>query len=86
MTQAPILALFDFSKAFVVETNAIDLGVGAVLMQEGKSLAYLNQALAPKRLGLSVYDKELLAVLVAVDKWRHYLKGGHFILRLIMTT
>ena len=32
-------------------------------------------------MGLSVYDKELLVVLVAVDKWRHYLEGGHFIIK-----
>ena len=66
MTQAPILALPDFSKQFVVETYACDNGVGAVLMQEGKPLAYISQGLAPKHLGLSVYDKELIAVLVAV--------------------
>ena len=33
-------------------------------------------------MGLSVYDKELLAVLVAIDKWRHYLEGNHFIIKI----
>ena len=42
-------------------------------------LAFLSQVLGPKHLGLSIYEKELLAVLMAVDKWRHYLEGGRFI-------
>ena len=66
MTQASVLALPDFSKPFVVETNACDNGVRAVLMQEGRPLAYISQGLAPK---LSAYDKELIAVLVVVDRW-----------------
>lgn len=37
-------------------------------MQGGRPLAFINQALAPKDLGLSVYDKELLAVLIAIEK------------------
>ena len=54
MTQAPILALPDFSKPFVLEIDACDSGVGAVLMQEGRSLAYISQAPDPKHLGLSM--------------------------------
>lgn len=81
MTQSPVLAFPDFSKTFVVETDACDSGVGAVLMQEGRPLAYISQGLAPRHLGLSVYDKELIAVLVVVDKWRHYLENNPFIIR-----
>lgn len=50
-------------------------------MQEGKPLAYISQGLAPKHLGLSVYDKELIAVLVAVEKWRHYLENNQFVIK-----
>ena len=60
-----ILALTDFSIPFAVEINACDNVVGAILMQEGRPLAYIGQGLAPKHLGLSVYDKELIVVLVA---------------------
>jgi len=81
MTEAPLLALLDFSKKFVVETNASDKGIGVVLMQERRPLAYISQALAPKHLGLSVYDKELLAVLGVIEKWRHYLKVSPFIIK-----
>lgn len=47
-------------------------------MQENRPLAYLSKALAQKHLGLSTYEKELLAVIEAVNKWKAYLIGGHF--------
>ena len=81
LTQAPILALLDFSKPFILETDACDSGVGAVLVQEGKPSAFLSQALAPKHFGLSIYDKELLAVIIAVEKRRDYLEGNQFIIK-----
>ena len=41
----------------------------------------MSQVLSPKHLGLSIYEKELLAVLMAVDCWRHYLEGNKFIIK-----
>ncbi|KAL0446469.1 UNVERIFIED_CONTAM: Retrovirus-related Pol polyprotein from transposon [Sesamum latifolium] len=81
MTRAPVLALPNFSQPFVVETDACGKGIGAVLMQEGRPIAYLSKALAPKNLGLSTYEKKFLALLLAVTKWKHYLMGNHFIIR-----
>ena len=81
MSEVPILGLPNFNQPFVLETDASDCGVGAVLMQGGRSLAFISQTLAPKHLCLSVYNKELLAVLIVVEKWRHYLEGGKFIIR-----
>ncbi|KAK4394518.1 hypothetical protein Sango_1606100 [Sesamum angolense] len=50
-------------------------------MQEGRPIAYLSKALATKNLGLSTYEKEFLALLLAVTKWKYYLQGHHFIIR-----
>lgn len=81
ISTAHVLALPDFTKTFIVETDACSTGMGAVLIQEGRSIAYLSKALTTKNRGLSTYEKEYMAVLTAVDKWRHYLQCGHFIVR-----
>lgn len=56
-------------------------GIGAVLMQEGHPLAYISRQLKGKQLHLSIYEKELLAVIFAVRKWRHYLLPNHFVIK-----
>jgi hypothetical protein len=78
LSTAPVLALPDFSQPFALETDACDNGVGAVLMQQGHPLAFISKALGPKNKGLSTYEKEYLAILVAIDQWRHYLQTGEF--------
>lgn len=81
MTETPVLALPDFGKTFVIETDACRNGVGAVMMQDNRPIAYMSKALSPKHLGLSTYEKEMLAVIMAVQKWREYLLGHQFIIR-----
>ncbi|KAJ3687163.1 hypothetical protein LUZ61_016327 [Rhynchospora tenuis] len=81
MTSTPVLTLPDYSKPFQVETDASAMGIGAVLMQENRPIAYLSKSLGSKNQGLSTYEKELLALLTAVKKWKHYLMGGPFIIR-----
>ena len=81
LVTAPVLALPDFSKQFVLETDASDLGVGAVLQQDGHPLAFLSKPLGPRNKGLSTYEKELLAILLAVEHWRQYLQTAEFIIK-----
>lgn len=78
---APVLALPDFSLQFVVDTDACDVGIGAVLSQQGHPLAYVSRALGPRNRGLSVYEKEYLAILLAVQQWRSYLQLAEFVIR-----
>ncbi|XP_026450766.1 uncharacterized protein LOC113350878 [Papaver somniferum] len=80
MVTAPVLALPDFSKPFVLETNACSTGVGDILMQLGKPIAFYSKALGPKALALSTYEKKLLAIVMEVQKWKHYLSNNHFII------
>jgi hypothetical protein len=69
---APVLALPDFSKTFVVEKDASDKGIGVVLQQVGHPIAYMSRALGLKNQGLSTYGKESLVILMAIDHWRTY--------------
>jgi hypothetical protein len=70
---APVLALPDFSKPFSIQTDPSELGVGAVLLQEGHPLAFVSKALGPRTRSLSTYENEYLAVLVAIEQWHAYL-------------
>jgi hypothetical protein len=73
MMSTPGLALPDFDENFVVETDVCEDGIGPVLMQRHRPIAYLSKALSVKNKGMSIYDKEFLALLMAVEKWRTYL-------------
>ena len=81
MIEAPVLALPDFAQDFIVETDASGMGIGAVLMQKGHPIAFISKALSSKHQSLSVYDKEMFAILFAVKKWQHFLMGRHFTIR-----
>jgi len=78
MTTTPVLGLPNFSEVFVLETDASDKGIGAVLAQNGKLLVYMSKAIGPRQRGWSVYSKEMLAIIEAIRLWRPYLLGRRF--------
>ena len=78
MASTPVLALPNFTKPFFIECDASGRGIGAVLMQKGRPLAYISKALSGKNLAMSTYDKEMLAIVFAVQKWHPYLMGQYF--------
>jgi hypothetical protein len=75
-----VLSLPDFSQPFHIETDACGYGVGVVLTQNSHPLAHISKALSPRNQGLSVYEKEYLAILMAVEQWRHYLLHNEFVI------
>jgi len=81
MTTPPVLGMPDFTKTFIIECDASGEGIGAVLMQAGQPLAYLSQGLKGRSLDFSTYEKELLPLVMAVRKLRHYLLGYSFKVR-----
>ena len=77
LTSAPILAQPDNSKHFDVYCDASGIGLGCVLMQENRPIAYASRALRPHEKNYPTHDLELAAVVHAQKIWRHYLMGAH---------
>ena len=78
MTQTRVLILSNFDAPFVVETDACATRIGAVLMQHQRPVAFLSKALGPTHQHLSIYEKEFLALIMAIEKWRSYLQRQEF--------
>eukprot|EP00833_Pecoramyces_ruminatium_P008145 jgi/Orpsp1_1/1182177/evm.model.c7180000080193.1 len=81
-TKEPILAHADPDLPFVVETDASNFAIGAVLSQRNEKtnelhpICYYSKGLSKSERNYPIYDKELLAVINAFKEWRHYLEGA----------
>jgi ribonuclease HI len=75
LTTTPVLVLPDVHKTFSVYCDASYIGLGCVLMQEGKVVAYSSHQLKVHDKNYPTHDLELAAVVHALKTWRHYLYG-----------
>lgn len=75
------MTLPNFALPFEIECDAVGSGLGAVLMQGKRPMAYFSKSFQGRNLLLSTYEKELMALVSCIQKWRHYLLGRHFVVR-----
>ena len=69
----------NFEQEFELECDAFGLGIGAILRQSRKLVAYFSKALSSINVTKSSYERELMAVALAIQHWRPYLLGRKFI-------
>ncbi|KAG8475394.1 hypothetical protein CXB51_031885 [Gossypium anomalum] len=75
LTEAPVLIQPESGKDFTVYSDASHIGLGYVLMQEGKVVVYASRQVKPYEVNYPTHDLELEAVIFALKIWRHYLYG-----------
>ncbi|XP_063951965.1 uncharacterized protein K02A2.6-like [Lytechinus pictus] len=75
LVQAPVLAFYDHSKPLEIQTDASSTGVGAVMVQDGRPIAYASRMLSDAESRYSVIEKEMLGLVFALEKWNQYTYG-----------
>jgi hypothetical protein len=84
LTHAPLLQLSDFGKTFELKCDASGIGIGGILLQEGKPVTYFSENLSKPSLNYSTYDKELYTLVCILETWQHYLWPKEFVIYSIM--
>ena len=75
MTSAPVLTFYDTNKALTLENDASDYGIGSVLKQEGRPIAFASRTLTDTERNYAQIEKEMLAVTYGLEKFHHYTFG-----------
>jgi hypothetical protein len=78
MCKSLVLTIPDFTKTFIVECDASRNGIGAILMQGGRLLSFESRPVKGNDLHKPIYEKEMMEILHALNKWHPYIIGRHF--------
>jgi len=82
-TKEPVLAMPDHSRPFQIEMDASKYATGAVLSQldsngDRHPVVFFSKTFSPAEQNYDIHDRELLAIIRALEAWRHYIQGsGH---------
>ena len=77
LTKATVLTLPDFNKPFTIVADASQVGIGGVLLQDDRPIAFESHRLSSTERNYSTADRELYAVVYCLKKWRCYVQNGH---------
>ena len=75
----PLLVLPNLKKPFQVYCDASGDCLGVILLQEGQPIAYEGRHMHTHKRTLGIYEKDLLAIILALDSWKHYLLSTTFV-------
>lgn len=78
MSSTLVLELPNFNEGFVIEMDASRHGIGVVLSQNKRLIAYMSKGIVQSKCLWSIYEKDILAILEAIRGWRAYLVGHKF--------
>lgn len=77
ITQSPVLAYFDPNKEVTLQVDASKHGLGAVILQNGKPVAYASKTLTPTEVRYAQIEKEMYAIVFGCTRFHHYIYGRH---------